>query len=138
MSTAECPFCPSGINSEHVILENEFCVFLRIRQPVLVGSGVIVPRAHRETVFDLSGDEVAATFRLLTQVKQLTDREYSPAGYNVGWNCGDVAGQEIFHAHLHVIPRFEDEPLAGRGMRFFLKRVDNMRPALKEDANARP
>ena len=46
---------------------------------------------------------------------------FAPDGYNVGWNCGATGGQEVFHAHLHVLPRFVQEPLAGKGIRAFLK-----------------
>jgi histidine triad (HIT) family protein len=49
------------------------------------------------------------------------DDEFSPDGYNVGWNSGRVGGQEVFHAHLHVIRRFKQEPLAGQGIRSHLK-----------------
>ena len=38
-----------------------------------------------------------------------------------GWNSGAVAGQQVFHAHLHVIPGFAQEPLAGLGIRAHLK-----------------
>jgi HIT domain len=86
---------------------------------------VIIPVAHRETVFDLTDSEVAATFRLLRRVKAWMDAEFSPDGYNVGWNCGRVGGQEVFHAHLHVIPRFRQEPLAGQGIRSHLKSEAN-------------
>jgi histidine triad (HIT) family protein len=55
----------------------------------------------------------------------LMDAELSPDGYNVGWNCGRVGGQEVFHAHLHVIPRFRQEPLAGQGIRSHLKSEAN-------------
>ena len=94
-------------------------------QGALKHSGVIVPVAHRETVFDLTEPEVAATFRLLRKVKAWMDAEFSPDGYNVGWNCGRVGGQEVFHAHLHVIPRFRQEPLAGHGIRSHLKSEAN-------------
>ena len=83
--------------------------------------GIIIPVAHRETVFDLTESEVVATFRLLQRVKAWMDAELSPDGYNVGWNCGRIGGQEVFHAHLHVIPRFRQEPLAGQGIRSHLK-----------------
>jgi diadenosine tetraphosphate (Ap4A) HIT family hydrolase len=53
------------------------------------------------------------------------DREFGPDGYNLGWNCGKVAGQRIFHAHMHVIPRFTQEPLAGVGIRDYLKSEAN-------------
>jgi diadenosine tetraphosphate (Ap4A) HIT family hydrolase len=123
----ECPFCPSGLDRAQVILENEHCLFLQQDEPVLVASGLIVPRQHRETVFDLTEAEWQATFSLLRQAKAWIDERYGPEGYNVGWNCGRVGGQEVFHAHLHVIPRFGDEPLAGRGVRYWLKQESNRR-----------
>ena len=92
-------------------------------QGALKHSGIIVPVRHAETVFDLTEDEVAATFRMLAQAKDWLDRSFghAPDGYNVGWNSGAVAGQQVFHAHLHVIPRFAQEPLAGLGIRAHLK-----------------
>jgi diadenosine tetraphosphate (Ap4A) HIT family hydrolase len=123
-----CPFCQLVHGDRRqVVLENEHCLFLQEPQKVLIGSGVVVPIAHRETVFDLTEDEWAATFSLLKRVKELLDAEYAPQGYNVGWNSGGVAGQEIFHAHLHVIPRYADEPLAGRGIRYWLEQPANKR-----------
>ena len=52
------------------------------------------------------------------------DERFAPDGYNVGWNCGAIAGESIAHAHLHVLhvmPRFRQEPLAGKGIRALLK-----------------
>lgn len=121
-----CPFCPP-IEQETIVLENSHVLFLQQPQPVLIGSGLIIPRQHRETIFDLTPEEWAATFNLLQQAKALLEREYEPDGYNVGWNCGSVAGQEVFHVHLHVIPRYRDEPLAGKGIRYWLKQDINRR-----------
>ncbi|MFW6135913.1 MAG: HIT family protein [Chloroflexota bacterium] len=126
--TVRCPFChPEENERARVVLENEHCQFLRELQEVLMGSGVIVPKAHRERVFDLTENEWEATFALLREAKQLLDAEYGPQGYNVGWNSGRVAGQEIFHAHLHVIPRYAEERLAGKGIRYWLKQPANRR-----------
>ncbi|CAG0932718.1 bis(5'-adenosyl)-triphosphatase [Thermoflexales bacterium] len=122
-----CPFCSPALDQAQVILENVHCLFLQQPEPVLIGSGLIIPRQHRETLFDLTGEEWEATFSLLTQAKALLDQRYAPAGYNIGWNCGQVGGQEVFHAHLHVIPRYQDEPLAGKGIRYWLKQDSNKR-----------
>jgi histidine triad (HIT) family protein len=59
--------------------------------------------------------------------RQTIDAEHGPDGYNIGWNCGSVAGQEVFHAHLHVIPRYADEPLVGKGIRYWIKQSANKR-----------
>ncbi len=123
----QCPFCPPTLKDNEIILEDEFCLFLQQPERVLIGSGLIVPKKHCGTVFDLTTKEWAATFELLQRVKALLDVEYNPQGYNVGWNCGQVGGQNVFHAHLHVIPRYQDEPFAGRGMRYWLKQDDNRR-----------
>ncbi len=129
-----CPFCHPGSNQrQRVVLENEHCWFLQEPQEVLMGSGVIVPKSHRETVFDLTEEEWAATYSLLKEAKNRLDREYGPEGYNLGWNSGIVAGQEIFHAHLYVIPRYADEPLAGKGIRYWLKQPMNRREGRASD-----
>ena len=95
------------------------------RASINTGSGVIIPVRHAETVFDLTPAEVGATFVLLEQVKAWMDERYRPDGYNVGWNCGTVGGQIAMHAHMHVIPRFRQEPYAGRGIRYWLKQPAN-------------
>ncbi|MBI4306786.1 MAG: HIT family protein [Chloroflexi bacterium] len=124
----DCPFCVD-VTADQVLIEGSLCYFMDTGDPVLVGSGMILPRAHRETVFDLSADEWTETLDLLDQAKHLLDERYDPDGYNVGWNCGSVAGQDTPHAHLHVIPRFRDEPLGGKGIRYHLKQPANRRPS---------
>lgn len=124
----KCVFCSIESDTEQrVILFNEHCMFLQRQQEVLIGSGIIVPREHRETVFDLTKDEWIATYDLLQTVKMLLDEKYMPQGYNIGWNVGSTGGQELFHAHLHIIPRYDDEPLAGKGIRYWLKQPENKR-----------
>ena len=94
-------------------------------QGALKHSGVIIPVQHRPTVFDLTREEILATFGLLAEVKRWMDDAFRPAGYNVGWNCGAAGGQQLMHAHMHVIPRFVQEPLAGQGIRALLKSEAN-------------
>jgi len=122
----DCPFCSPQI-AEESVLQNEHCHFLQRHEPVLLGSGLIVPRRHCRTAFELNTQEWQATYSLPQETKRLLDEKYQPDGYNLGWNCEAVAGQEIFHAHLHVIPRYADEPLAGRGIRHWLKQENNKR-----------
>jgi histidine triad (HIT) family protein len=118
-----CPFCSIPDPDPRVSFRNDVVLFIQDEryQGALKHSGVIVPAAHRETVFDLTEEEIVASFRLLADVKRWMDREFRPTGYNVGWNCGLTGGQTLFHAHMHVIPRFDREPLAGKGIRSLLK-----------------
>lgn len=112
---------------QRVVLENATCRFLQMPQIVLPGSGLIVPKEHRETVFELTPEEWQDSRSLLHEAKGLLDEQYAPDGYNIGWNSGAVAGQHVFHAHMHVIPRFADEPFAGKGIRHWLKQRENIR-----------
>ncbi len=126
----ECPFCdPAVWQRESIGIDNELCVFLTRPQPILVGSGLIVTRRHCATVFEMTSAEWQACYDLLQRVRTHLDATLQPQGYNVGWNSGAVGGQEVFHVHLHVIPRFADEPLAGRGIRYWLKQETNRRPS---------
>ncbi len=122
-----CPFCPPKVNDNTILLENELSLFIDLKHTILEGSGVIVPRAHRQSTFDLTTEEITSTFSLLMEVKVLLDTKYNPQGYNLGWNCGAVAGQTVFHAHLHVIPRYTSEPYANKGIRYWLKQESNRR-----------
>ena len=123
-----CPYCPITDVNNRIVFERKLVMFVQneLYQGALKYSGVIVPKAHKETVFELSEEEILATFALVNEVKAWLDANFSPSGYNLGWNCGSVAGQEVMHAHLHVIPRFNDEPLAGKaGIRTLLKSSAN-------------
>ena len=125
-----CPFCSFKNDEKGAILfENDLCICIEINnEKILEGSCMIIPKAHRVTVFDLNDAEWEATKDLIDRVKQYSDNKYKPDGYSVGWNCGEVGGQHVFHSHLHVIPRYADEPFAGRGIRSWIKSEENKRP----------
>jgi len=95
----------------------------------LIGSYVIIPKSRVETPFDLSEQEWIDTKRMIDTIKQWLDKEYKPDGYNLGWNVGQIAGQTVSYAHLHIIPRFKDEPFAGKGIRHWIKKDENARPS---------
>jgi diadenosine tetraphosphate (Ap4A) HIT family hydrolase len=140
-----CSFCDiDGLRSDaDIVRENGWCIFANRDagdgpdHDLLCGSGIMVPKAHRETVFDLTPQECAATHELLAQVRPLLDHRYRPDGYTIGWNTYSAGGQVVPHAHLHVIPRFLDEPLAGTGIRWFLRQPANRRPDPRAQGSGR-
>ena len=133
MQKYDCVFCNPGLDAKQkVIVSNDHCMFLQLEQSEIKGSqlegaGLIVPKKHRETAFDLSREEWDATYTLLIEVKKYLDEKHQPQGYNIGWNCGEIGGQHIFHSHLHVIPRYKDEAMAGKGIRYLFKSTANIR-----------
>jgi diadenosine tetraphosphate (Ap4A) HIT family hydrolase len=76
---------------------------------------MIVTHRHIETPFELNADEWSEIADALEFIK---DRFSSAAvdGFTLGWNVGEVAGQDVFHAHLHVIGRFSGEHSEGLGI----------------------
>ena len=100
------------------IVSNDLAAALRDRYPVSPGHTLIVPRRPVSTVFGCTTDEIAAIWRLLEDCKRAIDPEFRPDGYNIGINCGADAGQTIFHAHVHLIPRYRgDHPNPRGGVR---------------------
>jgi histidine triad (HIT) family protein len=128
----DCEFC--GIESfanAGLLIEDEHCFYAGfgpVDPDVLPGSGIVVPRAHRESPFELTAAEWTATHSLIRRAKAAVDDRLRPDGYNLIWNVGDDGGQSQAHVHLHLIPRFHDEPYAGRGARWWLKQPENRRP----------
>ncbi len=115
----ECVFCRilDGKEPSRTIGETELCFAIFSKFPVQKGHALVIPKRHVETVFELSEKENQAVFELLKKVKQQLDLAYHPKAYNVAANCGKEAGQQIMHAHWHVIPRY----VAGKGSEEFLK-----------------
>jgi diadenosine tetraphosphate (Ap4A) HIT family hydrolase len=110
----DCPFCAP--HPERVLLKNPLAIALWDGFPVSPGHALVVPRRHVADWFDTSPDERLAILELVDAVKEEIDRLHEPAGYNVGINIGEAAGQTIFHLHVHVIPRYEgdiDDPRGG-------------------------
>ena len=106
-----CVFCT--IND--IVLENDLAIAFYDKYPVNKGHLLIIPKRHVEQYFDLTDQERKAIDQLLFKGKKLLDGEYHPDGYNIGVNCGEAAGQTIFHVHVHLIPRFKGDMEDPRG-----------------------
>lgn len=106
-----CPFCcPEG-----VLFENELAYAKPDKYPVNPGHLLIIPKRHVADFFLTTEEEKVALLSLLDKAKQFLDGKHAPAGYNVGINVGEVAGQTISHVHLHLIPRYQDDMQNPRG-----------------------
>ncbi|PCH58861.1 MAG: HIT family protein [Burkholderiaceae bacterium] len=106
-----CPFC----NLEESVIKNGLAYVRFDMYPVSNGHMLIVPFRHVSDFFDLSMDERNAIFLLVDEVKILLDEKHNPDGYNIGTNVGEFAGQTVWHAHLHVIPRYKGDMEDPRG-----------------------
>ncbi len=110
--SAGCPFCTLD---RILIAEVPLAVAFADGYPVSPGHTLIVPRRHVETFFGCTAVEQAAIWQLVDQIRLLLTLSHGPAGYNVGFNAGLAAGQTVFHAHVHVIPRYVGDVVDPRG-----------------------
>lgn len=114
---SECLFCQIQSDvRDRVILENELAYAIIDGFEVTKGHSLIIPKRHVPDYFSLTQAEINAANDLITKRKdQLTDQDQSIEGFNIGINCGEVAGQTIFHCHIHLIPRRQGDVENPRG-----------------------
>ena len=108
-----CPFCKL---EREKILETEISFAIYDGFPVNKGHALIIPKRHTPNYFDLSSEEQKDCFELLNRVKGIVQEEHNPAGFNVGININEAAGQTVPHVHIHLITRYNgdvEEPSGG-------------------------
>ncbi len=116
MACLFCSIVAGDIPARRIYEDDKAIAFLDIN-PWKRGHTLVIPRRHVDDL--LSADEalteiapaVTATARLLTE-------RLGADGMNLLSNAGAVAGQEVFHLHLHLVPRYADDP----GMRALFDR----------------
>lgn len=92
--------------NELQIGETDYFFLIRDGYPVSPGHTLIISKELREDYFALSDMEKADLNKAIQLAKGLIEQEHTPDGYNIGMNCGEAAGQTVFHFHCHLIPRY--------------------------------
>lgn len=108
----DCVFCRiiAGELQMSLVAENELCLAFLTISPFNTGHTVVIPRRHAVTFTDLTPAEAAALSELAQQVALALQRSDLPGqGFNLWMANGAAAGQDVFHAHLHVFPRLEND-----------------------------
>ena len=109
----DCLFCKivAGEIPATVITEDERTVTFMDINPATRGHALVVPRTHSRDVLEIDPDDLAAVAHA-AQVQARTAKERLAAdGVNLINSCGAAAWQSVFHFHVHVIPRYADDPL---------------------------
>jgi len=135
MQTADdCVFCRliSGQLEASLVYEDRRTVALMDIQPVTSGHMLVMPRSHSSSLADLDADDGAQIFRVAQlAAAALRHSGLRCQGVNLLLADGAAAGQEVFHVHVHVFPRFEGD---GFGLR--LPADSEIRPRAELDATA--
>jgi ATP adenylyltransferase len=117
---AECIFCRP---QREILVENAWAIAVYDSYPVSPGHALVLPRHHAVTLWDLEPEDYEGCFRLVRELQPVLAARHAPDGFNVGVNCGEAAGQSVWHAHIHVIPRYRgDNPNPRGGVRNVIPR----------------
>jgi diadenosine tetraphosphate (Ap4A) HIT family hydrolase len=111
-ANSSCPFCsPDRIAG----LWNDRAYARFDLNLVTPGHLLLVPFRHIANYFETTDEERRALQRLLLDAKVYLDAQHEPAGYNIGINVGEAAGQTVVHVHVHPIPRYVGDIYNPRG-----------------------
>lgn len=113
----DCLFCDVQIKDrQRIVAENSLAYAIRDGFPVTQHHTLFIPKRHAKDYFELTQAEVNAINHLIQEQKMLLDKlDESIDGYNIGMNCGETAGQTVFHCHVHLIPRRKGDVENPRG-----------------------
>jgi len=111
MKKQDCIFCKiiSGEIPSTTIYENsKFKVIMDIA-PANKGHVLILPKEHYDNIYDIDTATAGELFELAAMTARALKSVLGCDGMNILQNNGTVAGQTVFHFHMHIIPRFEDD-----------------------------
>ena len=103
---ARCMFCEiaAGDIPAKIVHADEEAIAFRDIEPKAPTHVLVIPREHIATVNDLTGDHEPVVGRLFTIARQVArDEGLADDGYRLVMNCGQGAGQSVFHIHLHLL-----------------------------------
>ncbi len=109
MNCIFCKIIDGEIPSYQVYESEKVYAFLDIT-PKSYGHTLVIPKAHSENLLKIDTNEVNIMQEIQKIAKHLKER-LAFDGINLVSNCGTVAGQEVFHTHYHLIPRYADESI---------------------------
>src|SRR5471030_1031523 len=113
MRDPDCLFCKivaGELPSQRVDEDERTVAFMDI-SPATRGHALVVTKAHAANVLEIDPEDLAATAIAAQRLARKVTGQLGADGVNLLNSCGSVAWQTVFHLHIHVIPRYEDDPL---------------------------
>ena len=113
MSDPDCLFCKiiAGELPSQRIAEDERTVSFMDINPATRGHALVIPKAHAVNLLEIEPDDLAAVALAAQQLAKRVPERLGADGVNLLNSCGAAAWQTVFHLHVHVIPRYADDPL---------------------------
>jgi histidine triad (HIT) family protein len=109
----DCIFCKivAGELPATIIDEDERTIAFMDINPATRGHALVIPRAHSTDLLTVGRDDLLAVALASQRLAACVKERLHADGVNLVNSCGAVAWQSVFHFHMHVIPRYEDDPL---------------------------
>ena len=101
----KCVYCESKEIKERIIIKTQYAFAFPTNMPVVPGHVLICPNRCVSNLEELTDDEFKGIFDLLIVMKKALKKTFHAEGFNYAWNEGSVAGQNVSHLHLHILPR---------------------------------
>ena len=111
----DCIFCRiiAGAIPARKLAENEAALAFLDINPISKGHALVIPKRHCADLFDADPAELAGVMALAQQVARQTKAALGCDGLNMVQNNGAAAGQEVFHYHVHLVPRWAGDGVLG-------------------------
>ncbi len=108
-----CIFCAiaAGEGPAEIIDSDEHTVTMMDINPATRGHALVIPREHSEDLLDISEEDLCRTATAAQRIAKRMEGTLEPDGFNLINSCRAAAWQTVFHFHMHVIPRYDGDPL---------------------------
>lgn len=123
----ECIFCKiiKGEIPSFTVYEDETFKVILDRFPSALGHVLIIPKAHYKDMFELSQEVASKIYPLAQKIASRVKEVMGAEGINILQNNGEVAGQSVYHFHLHIVPRKSEDGIT-------LNKSSNMDTTIEE------
>ena len=109
----DCIFCKivAGELPSHNVQEDEHTIAFMDISPWTRGHALVIPRRHSRNLYEVDDADLAHTASAAKRLAQRMRGALGCDGVNLLISCEPAAWQTVFHTHIHVIPRYDDDPL---------------------------
>lgn len=111
MRDENCIFCKianGDIPSRTIFEDNDFRVILDM-SPASDGHALVLPKEHYANIYEMPEELTGKAFTLAKKMAEKMTKILDADGFNIVQNNGEVAGQTVFHFHVHLIPRYKTD-----------------------------
>lgn len=111
MKKKDCIFCKlaNGEIPANTLYEDDLFRVILDQAPATRGHALLIPKQHAENIYDIDDETAGRVFIVAKKMATRMTERLGCEGFNILQNNGTLAGQTVFHFHMHLIPRYSDD-----------------------------